>query len=85
MAESANRESHTGLFIGLGCLALSVGPLVLFGVLQMVGFFPGNNGLGLGLWMTFTAPFAFLIFIVGAIHSARDKPKRREGRGVLPL
>jgi hypothetical protein len=39
---------------GVALLLLGSGPLLVFCVLQEFGYFPGNNGLGLGLLFFFT-------------------------------
>ena len=51
---------------GLAILVVGTGPLVLFGILQTFGFFPGNNGLGLGLLFFFSI-WPALAFLIGGI------------------
>jgi hypothetical protein len=60
-------REHTGLTAGLGCLAIAVLPLALFSLLQLLGFFPGSNGLGFGLLFAFGAPIAFAVIAIGAV------------------
>jgi uncharacterized membrane protein YkgB len=71
-------RSIPGVLTGVGCLALAVGPLLLFGVLQsLFGLFAGSNGLGLGLWFFFTTPVAAIILIVGAVMDSRRHSRGR--------
>ena len=60
-------QEHLGLTAGLGCLALSVLPLALFGLLSALGFLPGNNGLGFGLIFLFGGPIALAVTGIGAL------------------
>jgi hypothetical protein len=57
---------------GLALLIVSSGPLIIFGILQQLGYFPGNNGLGLGLWffLTIWPALGFLVagVVIGVKH-----------------
>jgi hypothetical protein len=66
---------------GLAILAVGTGPLVVFGVLQQFGYFPGNNGLGLGLLFFFTV-WPALAFIIGGVVVGvkRLDSSNRDGR-----
>jgi hypothetical protein len=66
--------------VGLAILALGCGPLVLFGVLQEFGYFPENNGLGLGLpfWI---AVWPALAFLIGGTVVAVKRADTRTGSG----
>ena len=72
-------ETHTGLSVGVGCLAAALAPLLIFLVLQFFGLFAGNNGLGLGLWGFFMTPVARLVLVVGAIVDSRRNQRVRSG------
>ena len=74
MRPSNARLAHAGLFVGSGCLLLSVGPLLVFVLLQTAfGAFRGNNGLGLGLWFAAATPFAVLAVFIGIVVDGRRK------------
>jgi hypothetical protein len=66
--------------VGLAILALGCGPLVVFGVLQAFGFFPENNGLGLGL-LFWIAVWPALAFLIGGTVLAVKHADRRTGSG----
>ena len=55
--------------LGLVVLALGTGPLVVFGLLQELGYFPGNNGLGFGLLFFFSI-WPALALIIGGVAVA---------------
>lgn len=86
MPDHQARSSHRrGLFAGLGCLAISIAPLLVFGVLQdVLGLFPANNGLGFGLWFAFTMPFAVIVLLLGLWRDlwidARRERETRDNR-----
>jgi hypothetical protein len=75
MSNKRNRPFNffrPGLWGGLVCVGFSVGPLVVFGALQRLGYVdPGNNGLGLGLWFTISAPFALVALGLGVAYDAK--------------
>ena len=65
-------KSRIGVIVGSGCLGLAVGPLLLFVLLQSVlGMFPGNNGLGLGLWFMVATPVSAVALALGVAFDAR--------------
>ena len=65
-------RSHAGLLVGIACLALAVGPLLVFVLLQsLLGMFPGSSGLGLGLWCAVATPVAAIVLAIGAIRDSR--------------
>jgi hypothetical protein len=78
---TANRAlscPHVGLFVGFGCLATSLCPILAFIVLQsLFGYFPGNNGLGLGLWLGITAVPAVIVLAAGALFDERRLKRSR--------
>ncbi len=80
MGATQSPFAHTGLVVGSGCLVLSIGPLLVFGLLQgAFGAFHGNNGLGLGLWFAVSAPVAVLALVVGLVVDCR---RRRSGSSI---
>ena len=67
-------RSNAGLYVGLGCVGLALGPLVLFALLQWAfGLFPGNNGLGLGLWAFVSGPVAVLVLVLCVLRDDRTQ------------
>jgi hypothetical protein len=66
--------------VGLGILALGCGPLLVFGALQAFGYFPGNNGLGLGL-LFWIAVWPALAFLIGGTVVAVKRADTRTGSG----
>ena len=49
---------------GVALLALGSGPLLIFSLLQELGYFPGNTGLGLSL-LFFITVWPSLALIIG--------------------
>jgi hypothetical protein len=82
--EWARRIAH-GVVCGFGMSRHLGRPLVLLGVLQLCGFFPGTTGLGLGLWLWLTAPRAIVVLIIRVISDEKSNERRKDGRGVLRL
>ena len=61
------RAFRNAAFIGgIVILVLGSGPLIVFGILQEFGYFPGNNGLGFGLLFFFTL-WPALALIIGGV------------------
>jgi hypothetical protein len=56
---------NPAFIVGLVILVLGCGPLIVFGILQDVGYFPRNNGLALGLLFFFTVWPALALIAVG--------------------
>jgi hypothetical protein len=67
-------RSNAGLYLGLGCLGVAVGPIAVFAFRQWAfGLFPGDNGLGLGLWLVASGPFALVVLILGVFRDDRTQ------------
>ena len=67
-------RSNAGLYLGLGCIGVAVGPIAVFALLQWAfGFFPGNNGLGLGLWLVASGPVALIVLVLGVFRDDRTQ------------
>ena len=65
---------------GVALLVVSIGPLIIFGILQQFGYFPGNNGLGLGLWFFLTIWPALGFIIAGIVVGVKavDNASRKD-------
>jgi len=65
---------------GVALLALGSSPLLIFSLLQELGYFPGNTGLGFGLLFFITA-LPSLALIVGGVVVAVKRVDAGRGKG----
>jgi len=73
---SGGRYRHYGLIFGAIVLAVSIGPMLVFELLGMMGLINADDALLWALWALFTLPAAVLVFLVGGIMDVERVVKR---------
>ena len=76
---TCNREARYrpyGLLVGVAILALSIGPVLAFALLDSMELMNPDDALLSTLWALFTLPFAVITFLLGGIMDAERIVKR---------
>jgi hypothetical protein len=74
-----NREARYrpyGLLLGVAILALSIGPVLVFALLDIMDLMNPDDALLWSLWALLTLPFAVIAFLLGGIMDAERIVKR---------
>ena len=64
---SSNRYRPYGLIFGIPVFAVSIGPMLVFQLLDTMGLTNGDNALLWGLWALLTLPIAVITFLIGGM------------------